>query len=175
PCIYLVDSGGAFLPLQAEVFPDREHFGRIFYNQAVMSANEIPQIAAVMGSCTAGGAYVPAMSDEAVIVKGTGTIFLGGPPLVKAATGEEVTAEELGGADVHTRISGVADHFADDDRHALAITRRILANVPARKHTPWPILEVREPRYNQNELYGVIPSDLRRQFDVREVIARIVD
>src|SRR5215210_2703458 len=155
PCIYLVDSGGAFLPLQADVFPDREHFGRIFYNQAVMSAREIPQISAVMGSCTAGGAYVPAMSDEAVIVKGTGTIFLGGPPLVRAATGEEVTAEELGGADVHTRISGVADHFAEDDPHALAITRRILANVPARKHEPWPLAVAREPLHDPCELYGI--------------------
>src|SRR5437667_5619472 len=136
PCIYLVDSGGAFLPLQAEVFPDREHFGRIFYNQAVMSAREIPQISAVMGSCTAGGAYVPAMSDEAVIVKGTGTIFLGGPPLVKAATGEEVTAEELGGADVHTRISGVADHFAEDDDDAIAMVRNIVENLPLEKHEP---------------------------------------
>src|SRR3954464_10368028 len=165
PCIYLVDSGGAFLPLQADVFPDREHFGRIFYNQAIMSAREIPQISAVMGSCTAGGAYVPAMSDEAVIVKGTGTIFLGGPPLVKAAMGEEVTAEELGGADVHTRISGVADHFAEDDLHALAITRRILANVPApEKRTPCGIEPVREPRYDASDLYGIVPSDLRRQF-----------
>src|SRR3954454_13733276 len=169
PCIYLVDSGGAFLPLQADVFPDREHFGRIFYNQAVMSAREIPQISAVMGSCTAGGAYVPAMSDEAVIVKGTGTIFLGGPPLVKAATGEEVTAEELGGADVHTRISGVADHFAEDDEHALAITRRIVANIPATKRAPWPVVEPRQPRYAACELYGIIPPDLRTQFDVREV------
>src|SRR5215469_4205687 len=159
PCIYLVDSGGAFLPLQADVFPDREHFGRIFYNQAQMSAEGIPQISAVMGSCTAGGAYIPAMSDEAVIVKGTGTIFLGGPPLVKAATGEIVTAEELGGADVHTQQSGVADHFAEDDRHALAIARRILANVPAVKHAPWPILESREPRYDATELYGIVPSD----------------
>src|SRR3954467_12254257 len=155
PCVYLVDSGGAFLPLQADVFPDREHFGRIFYNQAIMSAREIPQISAVMGSCTAGGAYVPTMSDEAVIVKGTGTIFLGGPPLVKAATGQDVTAEELGGADVHTRISGVADHFAVDDRHALAIARRIVANIPSRKHAPWPALEPREPRYDPSELYGI--------------------
>src|SRR5579864_3060185 len=175
PCVYMVDSGGAFLPLQADVFPDRDHFGRIFFNQANLSSKGIAQVAVVMGSCTAGGAYVPAMSDETVIVKGTGTIFIGGPPLVKAATGEDVTAEELGGADVHTRISGVADHFAADDRHALAIARRILANVPATKHAPWPILAVREPRYDPNELYGVIPSDLRRQFDVREVIARIVD
>src|SRR4051794_8182946 len=139
PCIYLVDSGGAFLPLQAEVFPDREHFGRIFFNQAQLSARGIAQIAVVMGSSTAGGAYVPAMCDETVIVKGTGTIFIGGPPLVKAATGEEVSAEDLGGADVHTRVSGVADHFAEDDLHALAITRRILANVPSRRSVPWPI------------------------------------
>ncbi|MCA1644588.1 MAG: methylcrotonoyl-CoA carboxylase, partial [Chloroflexi bacterium] len=137
PCVYLVDSGGAFLPLQADVFPDREHFGRIFFNQANLSAQGIAQVAVVMGSCTAGGAYVPAMSDETVIVKGTGTIFIGGPPLVKAATGEEVSAEDLGGADVHTRISGVADHYAADDLHALAITRRILANIPARKQAPW--------------------------------------
>src|SRR5881227_3291032 len=144
PCLYLVDSGGAFLPLQADVFPDREHFGRIFFNQANLSARGIAQVAVVMVSCTAGGAYVPAMSDETVIVKGTGTIFLGGPPLVRAATGEEVTAEELGGADVHTRISGVADHYAEDDLHALAITRRILANVPAKKHVPCDILPTHE-------------------------------
>src|SRR5436309_2828108 len=175
PCVYLVDSGGAFLPLQADVFPDREHFGRIFFNQANLSARGIAQVAVVMGSCTAGGAYVPAMSDETVIVKGTGTIFIGGPPLVKAATGEEVSAEDLGGADVHTRISGVADHYAEDDLHALAITRRILANVPAVKHAPWEILPTREPRYDPRELYGIVPLDPRRQFDVREVIARIVD
>jgi acetyl-CoA carboxylase carboxyltransferase component len=175
PCVYLVDSGGAFLPLQADVFPDREHFGRIFFNQANLSARGIAQVAVVMGSCTAGGAYVPAMSDETVIVKGTGTIFIGGPPLVKAATGEDVTAEELGGADVHTRVSGVADYFAEDDRHALAIARRILANVPATRHAPWPILEPRPPKYDPTELYGIAPADLRRQFDVREVIARIVD
>jgi acetyl-CoA carboxylase carboxyltransferase component len=175
PCVYLVDSGGAFLPLQADVFPDREHFGRIFFNQANLSAKGIAQVAVVMGSCTAGGAYVPAMSDETVIVNGTGTIFIGGPPLVKAATGEDVTAEELGGADVHTRVSGVADHFAEDDRHALAIARRILANVPAVKHAPWEILEPREPRYDPAELYGILPIDLRRQFDIREVIARIAD
>ncbi|MBV9897608.1 MAG: methylcrotonoyl-CoA carboxylase [Chloroflexi bacterium] len=175
PCVYLVDSGGAFLPLQADVFPDRDHFGRIFFNQANLSAKGIAQVAVVMGSCTAGGAYVPAMSDETVIVKGTGTIFIGGPPLVKAATGEDVTAEELGGADVHTRISGVADHFAEDDRHALAIARRILANVPSVKHAPWPIRPSVEPRYDPTELYGIVPADLRRQFDVREVIARIVD
>jgi len=175
PCVYLVDSGGAFLPLQADVFPDREHFGRIFYNQANLSAKGIAQVAVVMGSCTAGGAYVPAMSDETVIVKGTGTIFIGGPPLVKAATGEEVSAEDLGGADVHTRISGVADHYAEDDLHALAITRRILANVPAVKHVPWDKQEVRTPRYDPCELYGILPRDSRTQFDIREVIARVVD
>src|ERR1700674_498833 len=168
PCLYLVDSGGAFLPLQAEVFPDREHFGRIFFNQAQMSAAGIPQIAVVMGSCTAGGAYVPAMSDETIIVRGTGTIFIGGPPLVKAATGEEVTAEELGGADVHTRVSGVADHFAENDLHALAITRRIIANVPAAKRAPWDVRPAREPLYDPRELYGIVPPDLRRQIDVRE-------
>jgi acetyl-CoA carboxylase carboxyltransferase component len=175
PCIYLVDSGGAFLPLQADVFPDRDHFGRIFYNQAVMSAMEIPQISAVMGSCTAGGAYVPAMSDEAVIVKGTGTIFLGGPPLVKAATGEEVSAEDLGGADVHTRISGVADHFADDDDHAIALVRNIVENLRLEKQEPATRIEPEEPLYDPKELYGVIPRDLRKPYDVREVIARIVD
>ncbi len=175
PCIYLVDSGGAFLPLQAEVFPDREHFGRIFYNQAVMSAREIPQISAVMGSCTAGGAYVPAMSDEAVIVKGTGTIFLGGPPLVRAATGEEVTAEELGGADVHTRISGVVDHLADDDYEAIAIVRNIVENLRVVKYEPESRIEPEEPLFDPKELYGVIPQDVRRPYDVREVIARIVD
>ncbi|HEX9161562.1 MAG TPA: carboxyl transferase domain-containing protein [Thermoanaerobaculia bacterium] len=175
PCVYLVDSGGAFLPLQADVFPDREHFGRIFYNQAVMSAAEIPQIAAVMGSCTAGGAYVPAMSDEAVIVKGTGTIFLAGPPLVKAATGEEVTAEELGGADVHTRISGVADHFAEDDYDALAIVRNIVENLKFGKREPETRVEPEDPQLDPKELYGVIPRDIRRPYDVHEVIARIVD
>jgi acetyl-CoA carboxylase carboxyltransferase component len=175
PCIYLVDSGGAFLPLQADVFPDREHFGRIFYNQAVMSAREIPQISAVMGSCTAGGAYVPAMSDEAVIVKGTGTIFLGGPPLVRAATGEEVTAEELGGADVHTRISGVADHFAEDDYDALAIVRNIVENLRFGKQEPANRIEPEEPLYDPKELYGVIPQDVRKPYDVREVIARVAD
>ncbi|MBV9581425.1 MAG: methylcrotonoyl-CoA carboxylase [Chloroflexi bacterium] len=175
PCVYLVDSGGAFLPLQADVFPDREHFGRIFFNQANLSARGIAQVAVVMGSCTAGGAYVPAMSDQTVIVKGTGTIFIGGPPLVKAATGEDVSAEELGGADVHTRISGVADYFAENDRHALAIARGILANIPSSKHAPWPTRAPREPKYDLAELYGIVPSDLRRQFDVREVIARIVD
>src|SRR5258708_3698716 len=175
PCIYLVDSGGAFLPLQAEVFPDREHFGRIFYNQAIMSAREIPQISAVMGSCTAGGAYVPAMSDEAIIVQGTGTIYLGGPPLVKAATGEEVTAEELGGADVHTRISGVADHFAEDDYDAIAILRNIVENLRLDKREPETRIEPEEPLFDPKELYGVIPRDLRKPYDVREVIARIVD
>ncbi len=176
PCVYLVDSGGAFLPLQAEVFPDRDHFGRIFYNQARMSAQGIPQIAVVMGPCTAGGAYVPAMSDETVIVRGTGTVFLGGPPLVKAATGEEVSAEELGGADVHCRVSGVTDHYALDDEHALAITREIIANLPRKKpDPPWEVAEPEEPRYDPAELYGIIPRDLRRSFEVREVIARLVD
>jgi 3-methylcrotonyl-CoA carboxylase beta subunit len=175
PCIYLVDSGGAFLPLQADVFPDREHFGRIFYNQAVMSAREIPQISAVMGSCTAGGAYVPAMSDEAVIVKNTGTIFLGGPPLVKAATGEEVTAEELGGADVHTRVSGVADHFAEDDEDAIAIVRNIVENLRLDKREPETRFDAEDPLFDPKELYGVIPKDLRKPYDVHEVIARIVD
>ena len=174
PCIYLVDSGGAFLPLQDEVFPDRDHFGRIFYNQARMSAKGIPQIAAVMGSCTAGGAYVPAMSDEVVIVKGTGTIFLGGPPLVKAATGEEVTAEELGGADVHTRRSGVADHFAENDEHALAIVRSITENLNAEKSPPWTVEEPEEPLYDAEDIYGIVPRDYRQGYDVREVIARIV-
>ena len=175
PCIYLVDSGGAFLPLQDEVFPDRDHFGRIFYNEARMSAKGIPQIAAVMGSCTAGGAYVPAMSEEVVIVKGTGTIFLGGPPLVKAATGEEVTAEELGGADVHTRRSGVADHFAENDEHALAIVRSIMENLNAEKSPPWTVEEPEEPLYGAEDLYGIVPRDYRQGYDVREVIARIVD
>jgi acetyl-CoA carboxylase carboxyltransferase component len=174
PCIYLVDSGGAFLPRQDEVFPDREHFGRIFYNQARMSSQKIPQIAAVMGSCTAGGAYVPAMSDETVIVAGYGTIFLGGPPLVAAATGEIVTAEELGGADVHTRISGVADHFANDDEHALALVRSIVANLapPAQRQSEF---EPSPPAYAAEELYGIVPSDPRVGYDVREVIARVVD
>jgi len=175
PCIYLVDSGGAFLPLQADVFPDREHFGRIFYNQARMSSQRIPQIAAVMGSCTAGGAYVPAMSDETVIVRGNGTIFLGGPPLVKAATGEEVSAEELGGADVHSRISGVTDHYALNDEHALAIVRSIVSNLNRRKYIPWEIREPEPPRYAPTELYGIVPRDNRKSYDVREVIARIVD
>jgi len=176
PSIYLVDSGGAFLPLQAEVFPDRDHFGRIFYNQAVMSAQGLPQVAVVMGSCTAGGAYVPAMSDETVIVKGTGTIFLGGPPLVKAATGEEVTAEELGGADVHARISGVADHYAVSDEHALALAREIVANLSlAKPDTPWEVEEPEDPLYDPAELYGIVPEDSRVGYDVREVIARLVD
>ena len=175
PCIYLVDSGGAFLPLQSEVFPDKEHFGRIFYNQAVMSSLGIPQIAVVMGSCTAGGAYVPAMSDETVIVKGTGTIFIGGPPLVKAATGEEVTAEELGGADVHTRMSGVADHYALNDEDALSIARDIAANLHRKKDPPWEIAPPRPPLYDPEEIYGLVPSDLRRPIDAREIIARIVD
>jgi 3-methylcrotonyl-CoA carboxylase beta subunit len=175
PCVYLVDSGGAFLPLQDEVFPDRDHFGRIFYNQARMSAKGIPQIASVMGSCTAGGAYVPAMSDEVVIVKGTGTIFLGGPPLVKAATGEEVTAEELGGADVHTRRSGVADHFAENDEHAVAIVRQIVSNLNRNKNVPWTVEEPEEPAHDPSELYGVVPVDYRRGYDVREVIGRVVD
>ena len=175
PCIYLVDSGGAFLPLQDEVFPDREHFGRIFYNQAQMSAKGIPQVAAVMGSCTAGGAYVPAMSDEVVIVKEEGTIFLGGPPLVKAATGEEVSAEDLGGAEVHARTSGVADHLAENDEHAAAIVRQIIANLNARKKTPWTLTETEEPLYDPAELYGIVPQDPRQAYDAREVIARIVD
>jgi acetyl-CoA carboxylase carboxyltransferase component len=175
PCIYLVDSGGAFLPLQAEVFPDREHFGRIFYNQARMSGKRIPQIAAVMGSCTAGGAYVPAMSDETVIVRGTGTIFLGGPPLVKAATGEEVTAEELGGADVHTRISGVADHFANDDLHALGIVREIVRNLHRELPRQWDKTEPQPPAYDPRDIYGIIPADSRISYDVREIIARLID
>ncbi len=175
PCIYLVDSGGAFLPLQADVFPDRDHFGRIFYNQARMSSQRIPQIAVVMGSCTAGGAYVPAMSDESVIVRGNGTIFLGGPPLVKAATGEEVTAEELGGADVHCRVSGVTDHYALNDEHALAICREIVANLNRRKYIPWHIAEPEPPRCNANELLGMVSRDARKMYDVHEVIARIVD
>jgi acetyl-CoA carboxylase carboxyltransferase component len=178
PCIYLVDSGGAFLPLQAEVFPDREHFGRIFYNQAQMSAKGIPQIAVVMGSCTAGGAYVPAMSDETVIVRGTGTIFIGGPPLVKAATGQDVTAEELGGADVHARRSGVADHYATSDEHALAIARGILRNLAMVGHGdgyPWPTTDPEPPALDPSDLYGLVPEDFRHQVDPRELIARIVD
>jgi 3-methylcrotonyl-CoA carboxylase beta subunit len=176
PCIYLVDSGGAFLPLQAEVFPDRDHFGRIFYNQARLSAAGIPQIAAVMGSCTAGGAYVPAMSDETIIVKGTGTIFIGGPPLVKAATGEEVTAEELGGADVHTRQSGVADHYAVSDEHALALCRQIVRSVGGRRpEPPWEIAQPEPPALDPADLYGLVPETFREQVDPRELVARIVD
>ena len=175
PCLYLVDSGGANLPNQDEVFPDREHFGRIFFNQATMSAAGIPQIAAVMGSCTAGGAYVPAMSDESVIVKGQGTIFLGGPPLVKAATGEVVSAEELGGADVHTRLSGVADHLADSDGHALAIVRRLVRNLNTKPSENVVITDPQEPDFDSAELNGVIPADARSPFDVREVINRLVD
>ncbi len=175
PCLYLVDSGGANLPNQDEVFPDRDDFGRIFFNQANLSAMGIPQIALVMGSCTAGGAYVPAMSDETIIVKGEGTIFLGGPPLVKAATGEVVTAEELGGAEVHARISGVADHLAQDDAHALGIARRIVADLNIVKRPALDIAEPRDPLYAADELYGIVPSDTRKPYDVREVIARLVD
>jgi 3-methylcrotonyl-CoA carboxylase beta subunit len=175
PCLYLVDSGGAFLPAQDEVFPDREHFGRIFYNQARLSAAGIPQIALVMGSCTAGGAYVPAMSDESVIVRGQGTIFLGGPPLVRAATGEVVTAEELGGAEVHSRVSGVTDHYALDDHHALGIARHIVGNLNRGKTSPVEVTPPREPLYAADEIYGIIPPDTRRPYEVREVIARIVD
>lgn len=175
PCVYLVDSGGAFLPLQDEVFPDRDHFGRIFYNQANMSAMGIPQIAVVMGSCTAGGAYVPAMSDETIIVRNQGTIFLGGPPLVRAATGEVVTAEELGGADVHTRISGVADHLAENDAHALAIARQVVANLNHRRADDLTRSTSLPPRYASEEIYGVIPADAKKPFDVREIIARLVD
>jgi 3-methylcrotonyl-CoA carboxylase beta subunit len=175
PCLYLVDSGGAFLPMQDEVFPDREHFGRIFYNQAQMSAAGIPQLAAVLGSCTAGGAYVPAMSDESVIVRNQGTIFLGGPPLVRAATGEVVTAEELGGGDLHARVSGVADHLADDDAHALRILRSIVATLGGRPPRPWDVVPTEEPTVDPAELYGVVPTDPRVPYDVREVIARLVD
>ena len=175
PCIYLVDSGGGYLPEQDNVFPDREHFGRIFFNIANMSADGIPQIACVMGSCTAGGAYVPAMSDESIIVKGQGTIFLGGPPLVKAATGEVVTPEELGGADVHTRVSGVADHYALNDAHALSLLRRIVANLNFRKSVALEVREPVEPLYPAEELYGVIPADPRKPYDARELLARIVD
>ncbi|TAK13913.1 MAG: methylcrotonoyl-CoA carboxylase [Acidobacteria bacterium] len=175
PCVYLVDSGGAFLPLQADVFPDRDHFGRIFFNQARMSAARIPQIAVVMGSCTAGGAYVPAMSDETIIVKGTGTIFLGGPPLVKAATGEEVTAEELGGADVHTRLSGVADYLADDDEHALELARTVVSTLRLTKTLPPDMINPEAPKYDPEEIYGVVNIDSRHPYDVREVIARVVD
>jgi acetyl-CoA carboxylase carboxyltransferase component len=176
PCLYLIDSGGAFLPLQAEVFPDRDHFGRIFFNQARMSAKGIPQIAVVMGSCTAGGAYVPAMSDETVIVRGTGTIFIGGPPLVKAATGQDVTPEELGGADVHTRQSGVADHYATSDEHALAIARSIVRNLGVRKpEAPWDVTSPEVPAVDPGDLYGLIPETFREQVDVREIVARLVD
>jgi len=175
PCVYLVDSGGAFLPLQAEVFPDRDHFGRIFYNQAQMSAARIPQVAVVLGSCTAGGAYVPAMSDESIIVKGNGTIFLGGPPLVKAATGEEVTAEELGGADVHTRQSGVSDHFADNEEQGLEMCRSVLRHLNTRKPEQMQMAAVEDPAYDPDEILGVLPKDNRNTYDVREVIARMVD
>jgi acetyl-CoA carboxylase carboxyltransferase component len=175
PCIYLVDSGGAFLPLQAEVFPDRDHFGRIFYNQAQMSARGIPQIAVVLGSCTAGGAYVPAMSDQTIIVRGTGTIFLGGPPLVKAATGEEVSAEDLGGAEVHTRKSGVADHMADSDEHALHLCRTIVETLGPRCAQPFDVREPEEPAYDPEEIYGILPRTSRVPYDVREVLARLVD
>jgi 3-methylcrotonyl-CoA carboxylase beta subunit/propionyl-CoA carboxylase len=175
PCVYLVDSGGAFLPLQAEVFPDREHFGRIFFNQARLSAERIAQIAAVMGSCTAGGAYVPAMSDETIIVKGTGTIFLGGPPLVKAATGEDVSAQDLGGADVHTQLSGVADYLAENDDHALQLCRTIVSTLNAVNHFPADRTSAEPPLYAPDEIYGIVSADVRRPYDVREVIARIVD
>jgi 3-methylcrotonyl-CoA carboxylase beta subunit len=175
PCVYLVDSGGAFLPLQAEVFPDRDHFGRIFFNQARLSAAGIAQIAAVMGSCTAGGAYVPAMSDETIIVRTTGTIFLGGPPLVKAATGEEVTAEELGGADVHTRLSGVADYYAEDDEHALGQVRTIVSTLNTVKQLPADMTTPEDPAYDPSEMYGVVSADVRKSYDIREVLARIVD
>src|SRR5688572_13870970 len=175
PCIYLVDSGGAYLPLQSEVFPDREHFGRIFYNQARMSASGIPQIAAVLGSCTAGGAYVPAMSDETVIVRGQGTIFLGGPPLVKAAIGEAVTAEELGGGELHARRSGVVDHLAEDDEHALEIVRDIVATLPLPDAPAWDVVPSVPPAVDTSDLYGVVPVDVNQPYDVREVIARLVD
>ncbi|GBD43675.1 Methylmalonyl-CoA carboxyltransferase 12S subunit [bacterium HR40] len=175
PCIYLVDSGGANLPHQDEVFPDRDHFGRIFYNQAIMSAEGIPQIAVVMGSCTAGGAYVPAMADQTVIVRNQGTIFLGGPPLVKAATGEVVSAEELGGGDVHTRISGVADHLAEDDRHALRLCRQIVAGLPAPSRTVLDVADPVEPLWPAEDIYGLLPEDLREPFEIREIVARLVD
>ncbi|MDQ3454382.1 MAG: methylcrotonoyl-CoA carboxylase [Actinomycetota bacterium] len=175
PCLYLVDSGGAFLPRQDEVFPDRDHFGRIFFNQATMSARGIPQVAAVLGSCTAGGAYVPAMSDEAVIVRNQGTIFLGGPPLVKAATGEVVTAEDLGGGDLHSRTSGVTDHLAEDDAHALQIVRQIVSSLAPRSPLEWDVVPTEEPAVDPAELYGVVPADTRTPYDVREVIARLVD
>jgi 3-methylcrotonyl-CoA carboxylase beta subunit len=175
PCIYMVDSGGAFLPLQDEIFPDERHFGRIFYNQAQLSAQGIPQIAIVMGSCTAGGAYVPAMSDESIIVRNQGTIFLGGPPLVKAATGEVVSAEELGGADVHSRQSGVTDHYAQNDSHAIGIARRIIGNLNPAVSSATGLRQPRDPLFARNEIYGVVPADGRKPFDVREIIARIVD
>ncbi len=175
PCIYLADSGGAFLPLQDDVFPDREHFGRIFYNQAIMSARGIPQIAAVLGSCTAGGAYVPAMSDECVIVRNQGTIFLGGPPLVKAATGEVVTPEELGGGDLHSRVSGVTDHLAENDNHALLMVRDIVATLPPAATAEWSVIDSCEPLYPSEELHGIVPDDARTPYDVHEIIARIVD
>ncbi len=175
PCVYLVDSGGAYLPRQDEVFPDRDHFGRIFYNQANLSARNIPQIAVVMGSCTAGGAYVPAMADESIIVKEQGTIFLGGPPLVRAATGEIVTAEELGGADVHTRLSGVADHFANNDHHALKLARRAVSRLNRVKPGTLDIAEARDPLHDPREIYGIVPHDARQPFEVREIIARLVD
>jgi len=175
PCIYLVDSGGAYLPMQAEVFPDKDDFGRIFYNEATMSSRGIPQLSAVMGSCTAGGAYVPAMSDQSVIVRGNGTIFLGGPPLVKAATGEDVSAEDLGGAEVHSQVSGVTDYIAENDEHALAIVRDIVRTLHHRRSTPWQVTDWEEPLYDPAELYGIMPSDPRKAFDVREIIARLVD
>ena len=175
PCVYLVDSGGAFLPLQDEVFPDRDHFGRIFFNQAQMSAQGIAQVAVVMGSCTAGGAYVPAMSDQTIIVRGTGTIFLGGPPLVKAATGEDVSAEELGGADTHTRLSGVADYLAEDDQHAIDLARTVLSTTHIPRRRVPDLVETEDPRYDPDELHGIVPVDLRKQYDVREVLARLVD
>ena len=178
PCVYLVDSGGAFLPMQADVFPDRDHFGRIFYNQATMSAAGIPQIAAVMGSCTAGGAYVPAMSDEAIIVDGVGTIFLGGPPLVRAATGEQISAEELGGGLVHTQISGVADHLAEDDEHALELVRAAVGNLGSEAAADWPVTpagQIEPPLYDAEEIYGIVPQSARKSYDIRELIARIVD
>jgi acetyl-CoA carboxylase carboxyltransferase component len=175
PSVYLVDSGGAFLPLQAEVFPDRDHFGRIFFNEARMSAAGLPQVSVVLGSCTAGGAYVPAMSDETVIVRNRGTIFLGGPPLVKAATGEEVTAEELGGADVHCRTSGVADHMAQDEEHAFEIARDVVSNLTSRKQYPWDVAPPENPAYDPAELGGVVPKSYRKAYDVHELVARIVD
>lgn len=175
PCIYLVDSGGANLPQQDQVFPDKEHFGRIFYNQANLSSKGIAQIAVVMGSCTAGGAYVPAMADESIIVKEQGTIFLGGPPLVKAATGEDVSAEDLGGADVHCKISGVTDHYAVDDKHALTLARNVVSNLNKRKFTPWELKKPVDPLYPKEEIYGVIPTDSRKPFDIREIITRVVD